>query len=242
MFNSKKLSPFIWPLVVLVIAFGAFYLKPWQVKPTQTISVSASGTTQTTPNVAKITASIESKNQNIDQARKENADKVSNIVDKLKTLGVDQKDIKTQNISAGQAIEPMIYPAPPRPTTNAFSTSLEITLRNFDKTDQVLTTLTQNGATNLYGPNLTVDDQTLENAKSQARANAVANAKSKAKELATAAGRNVGSAVKIQEQGDYAYPMPMMAVGGADLREKASQIQPGENEVSISVQVDFELK
>lgn len=244
MFKFKIGSSAIWAIVVLVIAFGAFYLKPWQTKPGQTISVTAIGTAKAIPNVGKITATVETKNPNIDLARQLNETKVAAIIVKLTGAGIDKKDIKTQNISAGQAYDPaiMMYPAPPRPNTNSFSTSLEITIRNFDIADSILKSLTQNGATNIYGPNLTVDDEKLDTAKSEARKKAVENAKVKAQELANASGRKIGKAVKIQEQGDYAYPIPMMAVGGADLREKASQIQPGQDEISINVQVDFELK
>ncbi len=241
MFKFKIGSSAIWAIVVLVIAFGAFYFKPWQTKPDKTISVSAIGTTKAIPNIAKLTATIETKNPNIDLARQLNETKVAAVVEKLKGVGIDQKDIKTQNISAGQAYEPLIYPNP-KPNTNSFSTNLEITIRNFDNADSIIGSLTQNGATNLYGPNLTVDDEILDAAKSEARKKAVENAKVKAEELASASGRKIGRAVKIQEQGDYGYPIPMMAIGGADLREKASQIQPGQDEVSINVQVDFELK
>ncbi len=248
--NFKIPKNLIWPIVVLIIAFGAFYLKPWQTKPQETISVSAQGTADSIPNVGKITATIESKNPNIDLARQENDKKVSTIVVKLKELGVDEKDIKTQNISGGQGYEAlpadrqetMMYPAPPRPNTNLFSTSLEITIRNFDLTDKILSTLTQNGLTNLYGPQLTTSDEKLEEAKSQAREKAVANAKKKAEELAKASGRKIGRVVNIAEQGDYGYPVPMMAKSGAELIDKASTIQPGQNQVTINLSVDFLLK
>lgn len=228
-------------MVVLVIAFGAFYLKPWQTKPQQTITVTAFGTAKAVPNVAKITATVETKNPNIDLARQLNETKVAVIIEKLKGAGIDQKDIKTQNISAGQAYEIQIYPPRP-PSTNSFSTSLEITIRNFDNTDSIIQSLTQNGATNLYGPNLTVDDEILDKAKSEARKKAVENAKVKAEELAKASSRKIGKAVKIQELGDYALPVPLYARGGAELKDLATQIQPGQDEISINVQVDFELK
>lgn len=234
----------VWPLVVLIIAFSAFYLKPWQVKSQETISVTAQGTADTVPNVGKITATIESKNPNLDLARQENDKKVEQIVTKIKELGVEEKDIKTQNLSAGQSyeIQPMMYPVPPKPNTNNFSTSLEITIRSFEATDEVIAALTQNGATNLYGPNLTLSDDTMEEAKSQARAKAVDLARKKAEDLAKLSGRGIGKAVKISEQGDYGYPVPMMARAEGDLIEKASQIQPGQNQVSINLAVDFALK
>ncbi|OGD85443.1 hypothetical protein A3B51_02085 [Candidatus Curtissbacteria bacterium RIFCSPLOWO2_01_FULL_41_18] len=233
----------LWPLVVLLLALGAFYTKPWQIKPAETISVSASGKTQVTPNIAKITATIESQNPNLDEARSDNEQKISTIVTKLKELGVEEKDIKTQNISGGPGYEPQILIYPPRPKNiNQLSTSLEITIRNFDISDEVLATLTQSGTTDLYGPNLTVDDQTLEAAKSKAREDAVSQARKKAEELAKLSERRLGKVVKIQEQGDFGYPVPIIAQSELDLKERASQIQPGQNEVTINLSVDFALE
>lgn len=239
----------LWPIVVLLIAFGAFYFKPWQTKPQETISVTAEGKADVTPDVAKITASIESKNSNLDAARSENEKKVTTIVSKLKEVGIDEKDIKTQNLSANPGYEPpvsqpqtLIYPPQPRPITNVFSTSLEVTVRDFTLADKVLATLTQNGATNLYGPQLTVGDEKLDEAKSKARDSAVESARKKAQQLAKASDRKVGKVVKISEGDDFGYPIPIVARGSADLAQKASQIQPGQNQVTINLSVDFSLK
>lgn len=242
--NQKipALKNLVWPFVVLLIAFGAFYIKPWQQKPQETISVSATGTAKSIPNIAKINATLEVKNPQIDLARKEAESKTSAVIEKLVSLGIEQKDIKTTNLSGGNSYEILPYPAPDRSKTSQFQTTLEITIRNFDKTDKVISTLTENGITNLYGPNLTIDDQTLEEAKSQARAKAVENAKQKAGQLAQTSDRKIGKVAKIVEQGDYNYPQPIYALGGADLREKASQIQTGQDEISITLQVDFTLK
>ncbi|MCR4324744.1 MAG: SIMPL domain-containing protein [Candidatus Curtissbacteria bacterium] len=249
--NKPGYTALIWPIVIVILTLAAFWLRPWEAKTQETISVTAEGRTQATPNVAKVSATIETTNDNLDKAREENSQKVSNLVSAIKQLGVEEKDIKTQNLSGGPGYEtsvggtepaPMIYPAPPRPNTNQVSTTLEITVRNFDKSDEVLAALTQNGATNLYGPNLTIDDETMEQARSKAREDAVEEAKSKAEELAKLSGRKLGKAVKIQEQGDFGYPVPMMARSEADLMQKASQIQPGQNEVTINLAVDFALK
>src|SRR3989344_5334814 len=151
-YKLKGSTALIWPLVVLAIAFGAFWLKPWQTKPKETISVTSQGKAQTAPNVAKITATIETQNKNLDEARAQNEQKVSAIVAKLKDLGIEEKDIKTQNTSGGQGYEIMdapqtlIYPPRPPKPTNQLSTSLEITIRNFDIADELIAVLTQNGA------------------------------------------------------------------------------------------------
>lgn len=238
-FNLQKI---LWPLVVLIIATAAFYLKPWQASTQQLISVSATGTAKATPNIAKIMAAVETQNPNIDEARKQTEEKVDKIQEAIKDLGIADKDIKTQNISAGESYEVQIYPRPPGKPTNQYSISLEITIRDFKVADQILSILTQNGATNLYGPNLQVDDKDLETAKSQARQNAIENAESKAQELAEAAGRRVGKVITIKEQGDYAFPVPLYTRTGTELMEKAQTIQPGQDEVSINLQVDYALK
>lgn len=233
-----------WPLVVLLIALAAFYFKPWQVKPLETVSVTAEGKAQAAPDVAKISATIETSNPNLDKAREENSQKVSALVKKLKDLGVSEKDIKTQSLQAGQSygMQPQMYPVPPRPTTNQVSTTLEVTIRNFDKSDEIMAALTQNGVTNLYGPNLTLDDSTLAAAKSKARENAVETARQKAMELAKLSGRQLGKVAKITEQGDFGYPQPLVARSEADLKQQAAQIQPGENEITINLAVEFTFR
>jgi len=76
MAKLKLSSSLLWPLVILIIAFGVFYLKPWQAKTQETISVTAEGKTQVTPDIAKITATVESKNQNLDAARSQTEQKI----------------------------------------------------------------------------------------------------------------------------------------------------------------------
>lgn len=240
-FQYSKRNGFLWPLVVLAIAFGAFWAKPWQENPQETISVQALGKTQVVPDITKVSAQVESKNPNLDAARRENEQQVATLIAKLQQLGIEEEDIKTQHISAGPGYEVQIFPAP-RPNTNQITTTLEITIRDFDNTNEVLAALTQNGAESLYGPNLTISDSKLEEAKSKAREDAVANARTKAAELAKLSGRKLRKVIKIEEQGDFAIPIPLSVQDEAELKQKASIIQPGQNEVTINLKVDFSLK
>lgn len=232
----------VWPLVVVAIAAAAFWLKPWQTKPAETISVSATGKTSVVPNVAQLSASMITYNKNLDEGRKINEKKVTNLVTNLKQLGVQDKDIKTEYISGQLGNEPVRIDDPfPNPNTNVVTHNITVTVRDLEQIDEAIATITKE-ATNLYGPNLTVADEDLETAKSQARQDAVENAKQKAEELAKLSERKLGRTVKIQEQGDYGYPIPIYAQSETDLREKATSIQPGQNEVTINLLVDFALK
>ena len=112
----KLNSNLAWPVVILIIALGAFILKPWQNKTPETITVSAQGKTQVAPDVAKLTATIETQNNNLDTARSQNQQKVSALVDKLKSLGIEEKDIKTEGYNSypkysNPEVCPMYYPA-----------------------------------------------------------------------------------------------------------------------------------
>lgn len=242
----------IWAIVILVIATGAFIFKPWQSQTQDTISVSASGKTQVTPNIAKLSATVSTKNDDLDLARQQNEEKVDNLISALIDLGIEDKDIQTQYISGGETIEIQETPSQPdiqifpppdgRRKTNQVTTTFEVTIRDFTIADEVIAAFTQNGATNLNGPRLTVDDDTIETAKSTARKDAVANAKKKAQDLAEELNKKVGDPTNVTEQGDFGLPVPIFAQAEADLQQKASTIQPGENEVSVTIQVDFELK
>lgn len=234
----------IWPVVVLVTILAAFYFKPWQTKTLETVSVTAEGRAEAKPDVAQFTANVSTSNANLDTARSQNEQKVSAIVTKLKELGIDDKDIQTENISGAPGYEsrPMIYPIPPRPNTNTFSTTLSVKVRDFEITDETLAVFTAGGAENIYGPSLTLSDEAKEEAKSKAREDAVSGAKKKAEELAKLSNRKIGKATSIKEAGEPIYPGPVMALSEADLKEKASQIQPGSTEVTVSLAVDFSLK
>lgn len=233
-----------------MIAFGAIYFKPWQSQATETITVSAEGKAQATPNIAKLSATVSTTNDNLDLAREQNEEKVNKLITALKNLGTEEKDIKTQYITGGETYQiqenesrpgVQVYP-PPQKKTNQVSTTFEITIRDFTKADEILAAFTQNGAANLYGPNLTLDENAQETAKSQARQKAVESARKKAEELAKLSGRKLGKPTSIKEQGEPIYPGPIFAQSESDLKQRASQIVPGQNEVTINLQVEFELK
>ena len=232
------------------MAISSFIFKPWQTKPTETISVSAEGKTQITPNIAKISATISTNNDDLNLARSQNEEKVNSVLAALKVLSIAEEDIQTQYISGGPTyeiqeapqVDIQIFPPPQRTKTNQISVTFEITIRDFTLADKVIAAFTQNGATNLNGPRLTVDEQTLESAKSEARKNAVKNAQNKAAELASLSDKNLGEVISINEGNNFRIPTPIYALAEEDIQEKINTIQPGQNDVSITIQVEFALK
>ena len=75
--NSIALALIVWALVILTIALAAFIFKPWQNKTQDTISVSATGKSQIAPNIAKLSATVSTNNDDLDLTRQQNEEKVN---------------------------------------------------------------------------------------------------------------------------------------------------------------------
>ena len=155
---------------------------------------------------------------------------------------MEDKNIQTTNISVNPQYNYEVRP--PQIINYQANTNITVTIEDLETADEILNLLTQNGATSLFGPNLQVDDEKLEEARQEAREEAISNAREKASQLAELSGRRLGKVVSIQEaDGGFAIPEPFpIAVGSEYFETRSSQIEPGQREVTISLTVDFELK
>jgi uncharacterized protein len=106
----------------------------------------------------------------------------------------------------------------------------------------VLDALVGEGINQINGPSLTIDKPEV--AMDQARTLALAAARARAELYAKAAGMSVKRIVTISESSrDFSGPQPMMMRANMASAEAASTpIEPGEQTISISVNVTFELQ
>ena len=98
------------------------------------------------------------------------------------------------------------------------------------------------GANQINGPNLTIDKP--EAALDEARAKAIAVGRARAELYARALGMRVARLLSVSESGGYSVPPPVMmraergmAVGAAD-----TKIDPGEQQLQVTVALSFELQ
>ena len=101
--------------------------------------------------------------------------------------------------------------------------------------------LVAQGANQINGPSLTVDKP--EAALDEARVKAIAAARARAELYARSLGMRVVRVVAVSESGGYAAPppappMPMFAKAERD----STSIQPGEQNLQVSVTATFELQ
>ena len=147
--------------------------------------------------------------QNADStvALNENSRIMNDVLAAMTSLGIEQKDMETTNISLspqtinrGQPDEATVYNS---------STSLEVKIHDFDVIGPAIQKGVAAGATSVKGVRFQVADPV--GVKTRALEAAVVSARAKADALAGAAGTAVTGVVQIREGGSPAVPQPYAA-------------------------------
>jgi len=111
-------------------------------------------------------------------------------------------------------------------------------VRDVNQLGDVLDKAVAAGANNIYGVNFSVEDTAK--LETDARAKAVADAKSRAEELAQLNGLQLGEVLSVSEViGGSAFPMDSAAKG---MGGGGTPVQPGELEMSLSIQITYAVK
>lgn len=208
----------------------------------QPMIVSGDGKATAIPDIARVDAGIQSSGGSLSQVQSEVDKKSQTLVSALKNLGIDDKDIKT---AAYNIYPQQDYQAnPPTITGYQISVNYEVTIRKIDTINNVMTTLTSNGANLIGSVNFDLSDKAKLKATNNARIDAVAQAKTNAQSLADAAGVALGKVINVTENdGSNIRPVPLMATGGG-IEKSTTQpnIQPGTTEIDVTVVLSYEIR
>jgi uncharacterized protein len=194
------------------------------------------------PDQAELTVGIESNSSTVSEAQDRANTVINDIIAAMDKLGIDKKDIQTQNYSVNPQYN---YDNPGRPTITGYQVSANVRLRihDFEKLNQAIDDATSLGANQVGGINFMMSKEKEEELTKQAREEAIKDAKSDADELARLAGIKLGKVVNVWENRGYAErPIYMSAdvmeaknAGGAP-----TQIEPGTNSFNYSVTLSYE--
>ena len=204
------------------------------------LDVVASGEVSAVPDIATIGAGVVTQAATAVAAMSENARRTSATVAAIRKAGVADRDIQTTAIS----LSPQYRYAdnqPPVITGYQASSRVSIRFRDVKAAGPILDSLVAAGANQIDGPTLSIDKP--EPLLDQAREKAVAAARARALLYARAAGLQVKRIVAISEGSNDAMPRPMPMMMMARGKEAAadSSVEAGEQKLSISVSVTFEL-
>lgn len=211
--------------------------------PEDQFSVTGEGRIFAPPNIAEISFGVITEKPTAEQATRENATKMNRVIEAIKAAGVEAKDIKTVQYN----LYPNYHYTEPRGRELrgwTLAQNARVKIRNLDNIGGVVAKATAAGANESGDVSFTIDDE--EELLKQARAEAIAKAKAKAEELSQVSGLKLGKLVNVFESSGPIYPGPVfykneaLGVGGGDI--PAPAIQPGENEIVVSVTLVYKVK
>ena len=236
--------------ILLALAIGAAALPlPAQAQVTPTVNQSISGTrldvnatgiSARTPDVAIISAGVVTRAATAGAAMRQNAERMERVIAALKAAGVADRDIQTSNLSLNPEYRYVENKAPELVGYTA-SNQVNIRFRDIRNSGSVLDVLVAQGANQINGPTLTLDQPEV--ALDEARANAVALGRARAQLYARSLGMQVVRIVSVSESGRYfGPPPPMPERGDMAMAVSKTQIVPGEQNYQVALAMVFELR
>lgn len=203
------------------------------------LDVAATGEVTRVPDIVRINAGVVTQAQTAADAIRQNAERMARVRSALERAGIAARDIRTSNVSL-QPDYRYQDNQPPQLTGYRASNALDIRFRDIADSGRILDALVAEGANQINGPSLEVDRP--EAALDEARTAAVANARARAEVYARALGMRVVRVLSVSEPGVVqVQPMPMLRMQAA-AADASTQIEPGEQVLSVNLTVSFELQ
>jgi uncharacterized protein YggE len=235
---------------VLMIAVAAWnYSQSFEPASFRSFTVYAEGEATAVPDIAQFSFSVitEGGLEGLEQLKDENARKADAIIDYLKSEDVEKEDIKTTSFSVEPRysnIRCFVGECPaPEIVGYTIRQSVQVKVRDMDDIGKILSGVVEKGANNVSGPWFTLDDPT--EVENEAREEAFKKAKAKAEAMADAGGFKLGKLVSVEEGGIFgkgggvAFAEARIDSGGG---VEEIPIEPGEQEVKITIVLTYEIK
>jgi uncharacterized protein YggE len=204
------------------------------------LDLTVEGEITRTPDIVTIAAGVVTQAGTANAAMSQNATRMAATIAALRAAGIADRDIRTSAIS----LSPRYRHAenqPPTITGYQASNRVSVQFRDIKRAGPVLDALVAAGANEIDGPSFAIEN--ADAALDEARGQALAKARARAALYAKAAGLGVKRIVAIRESGNGYQPprpMPMMAMARAEKAD--TMIEPGEQKLSVTLAVRFELE
>ena len=207
------------------------------------LTVHASATTRTAPDLAIVTLGVVARGDSARAAQEAQNVRMNAVMEAARAAGVEANDVQT----VGFSLEPQyIYPrgGPPRIAGYLSRNTIALRVRDLTAVSSLIDATVAEGANELQGIQFTFQD--TEGSLDAARARAVETARARAEAYATAAEMRVARVVSITEPGGVVPPWEPPPFGSRNVSTEqaatGSRISPGELDNQTSVTVVFELR
>ncbi|MEL7691092.1 SIMPL domain-containing protein [Citromicrobium bathyomarinum] len=191
------------------------------------------------PDTVKISAGVTNEAMTAQEALSQNSVQMRQVIDRLRKLGIPERDIQTTRINLGARFD--YDQQAQRQVFRGYQASnqVSVTLRDTEEVGAVLDALVQAGATDINGPSFSVADDTA--AKAEARRRAMERARAMALDYARVAGYSNVRVLQISES--VSGPVREYAADSIRVRAQAAgapPVQPGMVETGVTVSVTYE--
>jgi uncharacterized protein YggE len=206
------------------------------------LDVVAVGEVTRLPDEVSVLAGVITRAPQASAALQDNSQLMERVRAALRRLGIQDRDVQTGTISLTQDYERLRQPPPPeRPDPSGYAASNQLTIRfrNVSAAGRIIDALVAEGVNNVRGPMFGLSDQA--SALDEARTKALTIARERADLYARSLRSRVRRIVSVSESGQHGIVVAGEARGMATNSGTSTSIEPGEQIVSTSVTVTFEL-
>ncbi len=237
----------------------------------RTITVDGEGKITAKPDIALVSFSVVTQAKTVKEATTEGNFKMTEVIDALKKLGLDSNDLTTtqyhlnpQYVSSDTVtsedlknvvdasdvtrVKEMVTVSDGASKVGGYQLyqTLQVKIRNLDQTEDVIDTAVKSGANEVGQLAFDIDDPS--SLKKEAREKAFKVAREKAEDMASAAGVKLGKVVNFSEGYNYVpyanFRMDVSSSMGKEMAPAvpAPSIEPGSQEIQLTVSVTYEIE
>lgn len=220
--------------IFILVALITTSIMTGQTQPKPSVDVWGEGTVNVVPDQVTVNVRVENTGTNAKEVKLKNDRTVSQVLQFAKGMGIAEKYIKTEYIRLSKN-----YEYNTKTYNYQANQSISIKLVDLKEYEPLMNGLLETGINRIDG--ISFSSSQIEALQSQARKKAVENAKLKAQEYASVLGQSIGKALQISEFQKINTPNPMLRTMAMDSEGAQQTLAPGEMQVSVRVNVSFEL-
>ena len=226
--------------LIIVTALLSLTILPAQAQDAKvgTISVTGEGSLHASPDMAILSAGVESIAKTAKEALADNNGKMAALMAELEKAGLQKKDIQTSNFNISPQ---MVYPdnrstnKAPEVVGYAVNNRATIRIHDLASVGSVLTALVSAGANDISGLSFDISDKAK--LLDEARKEALADARHKAELYASELGTSIDKLQSLSESGGFRSPQPIM-MRAVKLEAMSSDVPVAEGEMEVSITVN----
>lgn len=204
-------------------------------------TVDGTGEASGVPSTAEFMVGVTKSGASVTVVQEQVNTATNKIVLELKKLGIGENQIKTSDYT----VNPNIDFTSGRQTTTGYTANatISVTLTDSAMANKALDSATANGATTINGVSFVLSDEDKVKLEDDARMEAIKEAKEKAAKISQQAGIRLGKIVNVyvsSPERPVMYEKMSVSNAGGGAPQPDTQLQPGENKVSVSVSLSYE--